>query len=314
MKTSLYIQNSKIELLSAAPARDGLDVADWQEYDLPAEAVVGGVVINDSAVVSTLAKIKAEQGRDMSAVNLIVDSNRVFAKTLTVPFLPESKLLKLIESEFSDLENRGELLYDYMTLRGRSADGNGGVVLATAAEKDFIGSYMRLMKDADIRVESIDIALACLARLADTEAVRGKTCIVAELNSGNITLALFLDGVFRMFTHSRLFQERGTLASVSEIAQLISSLLQFHAAEKTGREVTNVYFGGLEKNELRTTADASGAALASVSLCERLNAALDIRASEFPACPQISVDARGGKRRPFAVSNYLCSVGNLLGR
>ena len=314
MKTSLYIQNTKIQALCGNPSKDGLVVTDWLEAPVPEASVVGGVIVDDAALRTVLVQLKAKLGKPLAQAHLVIDSNRIFAKPLNVPILPQSKLIGLIESEFSDIDNRGQLLYDYMTLRPRRADGNGGVVLATAVEKEFIGAYVGLFADAGIRIESIDIAVACIARMASTDPVSGKTCIIASLDGNNLSAVLFVDGMFRMFNHTRLFQERGTLASSSEITQAVSSMMQFNASEKTGREVGNVYFCGLQKNELRNTVEPDSAALATISLCERVNAALEVPVSEFPFCSQINAENKSGKRRNFPLADFLCSAGNLLGR
>lgn len=314
MKTSLYIQNTKIQVLCGNPTKDGLVVTDWFETPLPEASVIGGVIVDDAAVRSVLIQLKAKLGKQLTQAHLVIDSNRIFAKTLNVPILPPAKITRLIESEFADIDNRGPLLYDYMTLRARRADGNGAVILATAVEKEFIGGYISLFADAGIRIASIDIAVACIARMASTDAVSGKTCIIASLDGSSLSSVLFVDGTFRMFNHTRLFQERGTLASASEITQVVSSVLQFNASEKTGRDVGNVYVCGLQKNELRNTVDRDSTALATISLCERVNAALDVPVSEFPFCSQINAENKGGLRRNFPLADFLCSAGNLLGR
>ncbi|MEG1061827.1 MAG: pilus assembly protein PilM [Oscillospiraceae bacterium] len=314
MKTSVFIQSKSIQVLCGKTRKSELTVTDWFSASLDDDVVVNGVIVNEASVRNSLSLIKSKLGNEIKEINLIIDSNSVFAKQLVTPILPHKKLIKLVESEFSDIENRSELLYDYMVLQSKAANGTSGVILASAVEKSFIESYINLFESIDIKIRSIDLALASVIRFSKTEVIRGKTCIVAILDGNTLNVSLFIDGVFRINNHTRLFQERGTLASASEITQLISSLIQFNQAEKTGREIQHVYFGGLESNELRTTqSENNNSELATVSLCERINASLGIHACEFPGCGEIKIDS-SGKRRPFPLADYICSCGNLLGR
>ena len=74
-----------------------------------------------------------------------------------------------------------------MVVKQRNAANNGGVILCSAVEKSLIESYVSLLSDAGIKIESIDIAVSSLIRLSRTEKVGSKTCIVAVLNGNSIS-------------------------------------------------------------------------------------------------------------------------------
>lgn len=310
MKTSLCIQNNSIKVLFANPSRRYLAVEDWHSLPISDDAVVGGVIVNDSPVRTALSQLRGKYASSFNNVNLVINGSGVLVKQINAPNLPEKKLIKLVENEFSDMrEGREELIYDYMLIKKTSQDTLS--LLGTAVEKSFIGAYVSLFSELGIKLASIDIALASLIRLSHSERIGQKTCIMSVFDSNTLCSVLFVDGAFRFFNQNRLFQERGTLESSREIAQQISSIIQFNASEKTGREISHVYFGGLEKSERELTVVSDDEV--SEPLTEFVKKNLDIEAAEFPPFDDIRLSA-SCKRRAFPLGEYVYCAGNLLVR
>ncbi|MDO4566905.1 MAG: pilus assembly protein PilM [Oscillospiraceae bacterium] len=310
MKSSLCILNNSIKLLFASPSKNALSVENWASSPLPEDAVLGGVIVNDSPVRTALSKLRGEFGNALNKVNLVLSSSSVLTKQFSAPKLPEKKLLKLIENEFADItEGRGELLYDYIPI----PDGAYGpsTVLAVAVEKEYIGSYISLFQELGIKLGSIDISLSSLLQLSSCSRIGGKTCIMAVLDANSLCAALFVNGVFRFFNHNRLIEERGTEASAREIARHISSIIQFNTSEKTGREISHVYFGGLLREERGVKVASDDFVLGP--LTDFIKSELEIEAHEFPSFEEIRLSSRS-ERRSFPLGEYVYCAGNLLGR
>ncbi|MEG0750815.1 MAG: pilus assembly protein PilM [Oscillospiraceae bacterium] len=311
MTTSVCIHNNEIKVLCGSLSRSCLAVEEWHSVSLPDDAVINGVVISDAPVRAAISELRGKLGNAFDKVNLVLNSNSTLVKRANVPLLPERKLIKLVENEFSDMEDsRDELMYDYMVLSPHNSQG-GGSILCTAVEKAFVASYISLFSELGVKIAAIDIALASLVRLASTSRIAGKTCIMSVLDADAVNSALFVDGAFRFNGHARLFQERGTVESSLEISQHISSIIQFNASEKTGREITHIYLGGLYKNEQRITIQDDD--LTSSSLADYIKSALDVEVLEFPPCDEIRLSNKT-KRRAFPLGEYVYCAGNLLRR
>lgn len=309
MKVSVCIQNNSIKLLFGNPTRRGLDVEEWHSVPIDDDAVVGGVIVNESPVRTALSQIRGKCGAAFNNINLVINGSGVLVKQINAPNLPEKKLIKLVENEFVDmLESRDELIYDYALL-GKNADSLS--LLGSAVEKSFVGSYISLFSELGIKLASIDIALNSLIRLAECARISKQTCIMTVFDASTLYTVLFVDGGFRFFNHTRLFQERGTLESSQEVARQISSIIQFNASEKTGREISHVYLGGLEKSEREGAAAADGTA--NVPLAEFIKTNLEVEAAEFPPFDEITLSA-DCRRRAFPLGEYALCAGNLLGR
>ncbi|MEG0833349.1 MAG: hypothetical protein RSE36_00925 [Oscillospiraceae bacterium] len=298
MKTTVYISSSCIQAVCGNCSKGGFKALSWHSAKLRPDAVVNGVVINESAVKSGFDELKAKLGaKAFSKVNIVVDSVSVLTKKIQTPSLSRDNMLKFVESEFADVSDvRDALLYDYMPLGGKGA----GFVLASAAEKSFIEGYVNLFRELDIKIESIDVAAASVVRLAKTKDIRSKTCILAALDTNSVNLALFVGGDLKIFNHARFYSTFGSGEFANEITQLISSLSQFNAAQKTGADISDVYFAG------STVGDGSSEI---VSLCEYVTTSLQIRTQLFPQCAEISTDAKTA----FPTAQYFYCAGNLLG-
>ncbi len=309
MKVSVCIQNNSIKLLFGNPSRRGLAGEEWHSVPIDDDAVVGGVIVNESPLRTAISQIRGKCGSAFNNINLVVNGSGVLVKQITAPNLPEKKLIKLVENEFVDMqESREELIYDYMLLGKNTPDSLS--LLGTAVEKSFVGAYISLFSELGIKLASIDIALTSLIRLAECERIGKKTCIMAVFDASTLYTVLFVDGAFRFFNHTRLFQERGTLESSQEVVRQISSIIQFNASEKTGREISHIYLGGLEKSEREATAAADGAV--SAPLSELIKTNLEVEAAEFPPFDEITLSANC-RRRAFPLGEYALCAGNLLG-
>ncbi len=295
MKVSVFIENDSIKMLAGNMGKGVLEIVEWRRQPLPPECVVGGAIINEDPVREALAELKKKSRTLSGGAGIVINSNNILIKKITAPDIPEKKLFKLVESEFANMaEGRGELLYDYMTLKTTGASRE---LLCAAAEKTFIGSYVSLFTAAGIKIRGINTAAGALANLADTGLVGNKTCVICVADQNTLNSVLFVDGAFAFYNHTRLFSERGTRESFEEIGRTISSLVQFNTAEKKGKTVGEVLFGGLESTEI-----------AGNALPGYIEQTYAVAAREFGGCAQVKGTYN---KQPFQTAQYLYCIGDL---
>lgn len=209
------------------------------------DAIIGGVITNDRALKKALAETWKHNMLPKKNIRLTVDGGAVLLKPMTVPVTSEKNLLSIIRGEFSDVENADELLIDYALDEPALAEG-GASVFAYAAGREFIGSYVDLFSEIKGRIKSINTAQnCCISYMKFTKAAEGKNCILACADGNVLMLLLFVNGRYSFSNRVRLFSESGTREYAEEICGAVSSMIQFHKAQRYGTELRDIFFCGL---------------------------------------------------------------------
>ncbi len=316
MPTSLYISSDAVAAVSGTSSAQHVTVQDFAKQSLHAESVVNGVIVNDTAVAAALQQLSKELRAPLGEVRLIIDSSTILTKHMTAPLLSDKKMREMISREFAGVEDYDELMFDYMLLKADRTQ--GAEMICAAVERGFVGSYLQLLKQQKITVQSIDIALSAVNSLAQLPMLTGKTYILSALDGSSISSYLFDSGKYHVMNRSRLLEERGTAASVAEITKQISSLVQFNAAEKKNAPVTKLYFCNLYENEYKLSSKPTALSFgvdakssSAGSLCSAISTALAIEAEPLPADSCIELRESAAK---FPLCEFPYNIGNLMNR
>ncbi|MGN0636900.1 MAG: type IV pilus biogenesis protein PilM [Huintestinicola sp.] len=209
------------------------------------DAIIGGVITNDRALKKALADTWKHNMLPKKNIRLTVDGGAVLLKPMTVPITGEKNLESIIRGEFSDVENADDLLIDYAVDEPALKDG-GASVFAFAAGREFIGSYVDLFSEIKCGIKSINTAQnCCISYMKFTGAADGRTCILASADGNVLLLLLFVNGKYSFSSRVRLFSESGTREYAEEICAAVSSMIQFHKAQRYGTELRDIFFCGL---------------------------------------------------------------------
>ncbi|MEG1497163.1 MAG: pilus assembly protein PilM [Clostridiales bacterium] len=259
MTTSIYFSTERIQVVQGKFNKGKLLIQGVFTESLPEGTMINGVIANESAIYRALERLVDVANLQKQPVDLIVDSGSILTKRLCVPILSQKKLLELVKGEFVDVkENYENLIYDYSVISRKNPQGAGGVILCAAMESNFSFSYIEVFKKMNLKLKSIDIAISAEIGLAHfIPEFRERTFILAVLESNNIVSSLFVNGQYYFTNRTRLLAPRGTEESTAEISQAISSLMQFNQSQKTGAEISDIYFCGLNTDESELTVELS---------------------------------------------------------
>lgn len=246
MDVSVYFSPRGIRIAMGSFSKGTLVLKRLITVPTERDAIIGGVITNDRALKNAIAQTWKHNMLPKKNIRLIVDGGAVLLKPMTVPLTSEKNLQSIIRGEFSDVENSDELLIDYAVDEPSLSEG-GASVFAYAAGREFIGSYVDLFSEIRGRIRSINTAQnCCISYMKLTGAAEGKNCILACADGNVLLLLLFVNGKYSFSSRVRLFAENGTQEYAEEICGAVSSMIQFHKAQRYGTELRDIYFCGLE--------------------------------------------------------------------
>lgn len=289
LKTSVYISNESIHVIKGNYSGKKVTVKDILETKIQEGCIINGVITDTQAMKQSIESAHI----DAKSINLVIDGTNVITKVIEVPLLKDrDKLLTIIAESFQDIENRENMLADYMVLEEKNAAG-GATVLATLVEKDFVAEYIELFESAGIKIESIDISLACMIRyIMNITQLCEDTFVYAVVDKHTVTFVLFVEGDYRFSRRIRLMDENDENAMFEELERTLLNLIQFNKSEKAAHDITDFYFSGFTKG--------------SYDLYRRLTESIgvNVTASQTPD----EVRFRGAEN----INNYVYAIGNII--
>jgi Tfp pilus assembly PilM family ATPase len=272
METSLSISNEKMTAVSGRAVKNRVLLTRFASVPLPAGAVINGVITDEKALGEGLKALSKAMGGKLGNVKLVLGSSQIYTKRGMVPKLPRKKVLELVAGEFSDLDaGDDEMIYDYAVLGDMGAD-KGNAALLCAAKKSLVGAYAELFAAGKMRLTGLTMthdALCKLVRLLPQ--TREDSFVLLDFDGNTLDALLFVEGEFRFSNRIRLIADKGTPESTGEILRVVSSLIQFNTAQRSGHAVETVYLLGAGEREpllsagIQTTLDLTARELTDES-------------------------------------------------
>ncbi len=295
METSLYITNEKLYAVTGNDAGKKLQIRSYAETALPAGSVLNGTITDEGQFIAALSRLSETAGK-LRNVRILLNASQIYFKRTVLPKLPKKKLMELIVGEFADLDHdaEDELVYDCMVLEENGA-GQGNNVLACAARRSLITSYVELFSSQKIGIACIDTAQSALIKLARLLAPKDETFIVLSFDGNMLDATLFVKNEFRFNNRTRLIAERGTAECTGEVSRMVSSIIQFNSSERSGQSIAHVYALGAHENE--------SAMLKSLATAYDIPAGLITDDGGRIAAPDAA----------FPLAEYALAAGNLIG-
>jgi hypothetical protein len=164
-----------------------------------------------------------------------------------VPKLNKWQYYRLILDEFSDTAELFEgLVCDYFV---QSKTVTGMEILACAAEKAQIESYISTFSEAGITLKGIRIGVqAIMNYVNETPALKEKTFILNVVDGVTMLSMIFNKGVNVFSSRLRLYSEE-TEQLVGEMLANLSGLIQFTKSEKLS-DIEHCYYLGINGEQL----------------------------------------------------------------
>lgn len=297
MITSISISNEYVRIVLGTASSSKVKIKKQITIKLPEGVMINGVITDESLLKRELNSAWENHHLPRKYVRLVVDGSTVFSKKIEVPRTNEQKTLVIIKEEFSDIEGYEDLIYDYSIIQNKNKN-SGRTVLACAMEKSNIEAYLNIFKSIKVGISSIGYALDSQKKMsAIIKTVRQSTYILSILDSNSIVVYLYRKGVYTIHNRSRIMENRGTTESAQEISRIISSMIQFNKSEKTGDEITDIYFAGVADNEEK--------------LCDIIYDNVGIKTKVIPDVKEVSF-AEYREASGQRLSQYYYAIANLI--
>ena len=271
VKTSVYISNGSVHVVKGNAAGRKVNIQSINETDIAEGCILNGVITDPAGLKQSLESARI----DAKNINVVIDGSSVITKLIEVPMLKDQKsLISIIADNFQDIENRENMITDYMVLDPKNEAG-GATVLATMVERDFLTEYIELFQSLGLKIESIDIALACMIKyIMNINRLFEETFVYAVVDRNMLMLTLFVDGNYRFSRRVRLMADLNNKDELfDELARVLMNLIQFNKSEKTNHDITDFYFSGFlpEGHEFyHRLTDAVGVNVAAASPPEEI--------------------------------------------
>lgn len=243
MKSVLYINNDKIQILSIHNRAGRPVLKERVAISLDPGSIINGVIIRKEPIVEELAKRKGL----LKGCRVAINSSNIFIKKMAYPKLTKQQLFKVMVNEFSLVEDQ-HILYD--ADRCRRSKQNVAIFSATPVE--LVRSYLEVFKEAGIKPGRMEnVSNAVIRYIRSKEVLQDKTFILNILDSGNLVSLLFEKGDYLLTNRSRVaVDEAGVMLTDSFISSL-SNIIQFNKSEKSENEIETSYYAGLHKDQLK---------------------------------------------------------------
>lgn len=251
--TSVYISNAKIQVVIGSRSGKKLTVKKTVSADVAEGSILGGVITDETALKNQLVDMWRTYKLPKSGLKLVVESSSINIKTANVPNVSNNAYMAKLLAETLPDPNGEEVVYDYKTL-GPAPDGMISV-LGCMTERSFVQSYIDLFNSAKLKLESIDLAVCGQIRMSQfCKTLSDRTYVLVVIDKNTVSEFLFTNGKYRFSNRTRIIYNRNTPEMGDEIAKMISSLVQFNKSERSGAEITDVYFCGFSTEEINTAA------------------------------------------------------------
>lgn len=244
MSVSMYISNNYINIVFGSGTKGFVTIKSCIKIPISEGLIINGLIMNEDGLADLIKKVWEDNPELPKCVKLVVSSTSVLSKKLKVPSVNDKRLLEIIKDEYSEVENYGELVYDYRVLNPKSHDG-GMDIVACAVDREFIEGYISLFEKCAIKLESITTALSSIINAVSFfKDFSNATYVITNLDGNNLSNTLFVNGEYNYSSRSRLLEEMGSEDSENELYRALSSLIQFNKSQKNGFDITDIYFTG----------------------------------------------------------------------
>jgi len=295
MDTSIYVANRKIQMVCGDMKKGRLHITYFHTAELPEEAIINGIIMNEDDFYSALRKITERYpgASEMKKVRITIGSSPAMAKAKKVPKMSKHRIFEWMQGEFPDNEAEDEeYLYDYAILDTAK---DGDTALLCAIKKSVLQNYIQIFDDAGISISCIDIGLSSQIKLIEhMRATEGRTFLMMTMDGNNLDTVLYDKGIFKVLNRTRLINERGSEGMTQEVARVISTMIQFNVAENSENNVEFIYMCGFRQDEEAIKEYISG--MYSLRLRDLRNDAEMIESGD----------------QTFVLDDYLYAVGNLI--
>lgn len=298
---SLYCSATHLRLLIGSVSGQKATVDEFRELALPEQSMINGIITNEDAMLRFFDGVTQEFGPYRQDVALVIESNNIRTRLMTLPAVKEARLSLFVKQEFGEISEETDDIFDF-TVLGPDRKRGGLEVLGIAAGKVLLRNYINVLERAGLKLKRIDVGTNVLTKLARFVPQLGSSnSILVHDDDGSLTISLFEQGAYRISQRYRLLNAQGTPERFREIASNISSMVQFQTSQRRDINIEAIHVLSENPEQLPQLAEAT-------QFLEIPLVALDLDA-QLRLTGKASFD-----QRLFSASKYLYNIGTLVRR
>ncbi|MDR1713520.1 MAG: pilus assembly protein PilM [Coriobacteriales bacterium] len=258
MTISIYCSPTDLRIVVGTANESRVRVEQFVEVPLPAGAMINGIITNVDAMTRFLKDVDTVHGPFKGDATVVVESNLVRTKLLTVPKAPERQVAAFVASEMQELsDGQVDEAFDYSVL-GPGAEG-GLDVLGVAVGRAMLAAYIGVVGNADFKLKKIDVGTNALIKAVRyLPQIAAGTNLLAVLDSNIMAISLFENGEYRITKKHRLLAPENTDARRQEAGNHLSSMIQFQKSQHMDSEIRTIFITGVSSERVQALAAATG--------------------------------------------------------
>ncbi|MBR0146020.1 MAG: hypothetical protein IJM25_05080 [Eubacterium sp.] len=244
MSVSVFFSNQIIQIALGTRAKRGNLKAVYTTM-APEGSIINGIIMDAESLGEHVRSFWEANNFPKKDVYLVVNSNKIAGKSLSVPILNDKKTLGFIMREFADMQREdadNTLAYTQM---GMDRKAKVRKLYAEMAPKDQLKEFIQLFQGIGIELKGIISGEESIIGYAgQTILKQAKTFVLQIINGNLVSNVLFADGEFKYYNSIRCFNEPGTEAYMDDLARSLNQMEQFMGSQKITSPIEKVLVAG----------------------------------------------------------------------
>jgi type IV pilus assembly protein PilM len=155
----LDIGSSSVKVVQLKETSKGYQLVNFGIEPLPAQTIVDGAIMNQSAVVDAIKQLKAALKLKMKEVATAISGHSVIIKKIKVPPMTPEELEEQIpwEAEHHIPFSKDDVEIDHQLVNTQNAQGQMELLLV-AAKKEVVSDFSMVIREAKLQPTVMDVA------------------------------------------------------------------------------------------------------------------------------------------------------------
>lgn len=245
MNRVIYINNDTIHILHGKLTKqDQLKIKNQETIELPEGSVLNGVIINRENVIEQLRIHR----KLLQNATILFNSSNIIIKKMMLPVLKKKDTLEVVKKEFALLEKNEDFIYDFHT----SMKTRKHTIIACGVPKQFVQSYVDVFQEAGITIRRIDSVLNHVIQYIETcPTFKEENFVLNMVEKNTMVSLLFEKGYYMLNNRHRIIHEINSEDYGRELFSALSSMNQFHRAQKSPHQITGSYYTGIGEESFK---------------------------------------------------------------
>ncbi|MCR4609757.1 MAG: hypothetical protein K5750_08715 [Eubacterium sp.] len=250
MSVSIFLNNTKVQIVTGKKGRRGTFERSLK-VDAPEGSIINGIIMEPDRFAAFLNEVWTVNNLPRKDVILVVNSNKIPGRTVTMPDMNKNKSREYMKRELADMMREGEEMILAYNLLAADKSKKMKKMYVELASREQIKDYLDIFETAGITLKAVQSAEGSIIGLLEQATAKQYKTFVMQITDENIVSnILWVDGVFNYFNSVRLFNEPGTEAYYEDCARSLSNLKQFMSANKIDSQIERIVIAGTERTDI----------------------------------------------------------------